>query len=154
MKALTIWQPWASLIIAGAKPYEFRSWAPPRYLIGHPLAVHAGARKMRLAEIDDLLSRLLSPNAWTTCLEKEIAEPILRRCRRDLDCLPYSHVVGTAVLGEPKRGEEIAKEFGAPSANDSDRLQHSNWGWPMLSIHPLEPPQPARGAQGLWDWRS
>jgi hypothetical protein len=24
MKALTIWQPWASLIMIGAKPYEFR----------------------------------------------------------------------------------------------------------------------------------
>src|SRR5690348_14114849 len=25
-KALTIWQPWASLIMMGAKPYEFRRW--------------------------------------------------------------------------------------------------------------------------------
>jgi len=25
MKALTIWQPWASLIMIGAKPFEFRT---------------------------------------------------------------------------------------------------------------------------------
>lgn len=24
MRAITIWQPWASLILVGAKPYEFR----------------------------------------------------------------------------------------------------------------------------------
>jgi hypothetical protein len=29
MKALTIWQPWASLIMIGAKPVEFR-WALDR----------------------------------------------------------------------------------------------------------------------------
>jgi hypothetical protein len=27
MKALTIYQPWASLVMIGAKPYEFRRWA-------------------------------------------------------------------------------------------------------------------------------
>lgn len=39
MKALTIWQPWASLIMIGAKPYEFRSWQPPAWLIGKRRAI-------------------------------------------------------------------------------------------------------------------
>lgn len=26
MKALTIYQPWASLVMIGAKPHEFRGW--------------------------------------------------------------------------------------------------------------------------------
>ena len=40
MKALTIWQPWASLIMVGAKPYEFR---PKSYLkyVGAP-AIEGG----------------------------------------------------------------------------------------------------------------
>ena len=29
MRALTIWQPWASLIIIGAKPFEWRRWRAP-----------------------------------------------------------------------------------------------------------------------------
>jgi hypothetical protein len=37
MKALTIWQPWASLIMAGCKPYEFRRWAAPQRLVGQRL---------------------------------------------------------------------------------------------------------------------
>ena len=47
MKALTIWQPWASLIAMGAKPYEFRGWKPPKSLIGQRLAIHAGARPVK-----------------------------------------------------------------------------------------------------------
>lgn len=27
MKAITIWQPWASLLVSGRKKYETRSWA-------------------------------------------------------------------------------------------------------------------------------
>ena len=39
MKALTVRQPWASLIISGAKRVENRSW-PTRHR--GPLAIHAG----------------------------------------------------------------------------------------------------------------
>ena len=53
--ALTIWQPWASLIAAGAKPYEWRGWPAPRRLIGQRIAVHAGARKVVVGEISETL---------------------------------------------------------------------------------------------------
>lgn len=39
MKALTIKQPWASLIINGLKKYEFRSW---KTKYRGPLLIHAG----------------------------------------------------------------------------------------------------------------
>jgi hypothetical protein len=42
--ALTVWQPWASLIIKDFKPYEFRGWPAPRSLVGRRLAIHTGAR--------------------------------------------------------------------------------------------------------------
>jgi len=156
MKALTIWQPWATLIILGAKPYEFRGWRPPGIIIGQRMGVHAGARPVKVDEVKELLARLLSANAWTTCLKREIAEPILRKAIQEPKSLPLSHILGTATVGAPRLGDVIAEEFGGPPSsrvNDSDREQHSNWAWPMLDIQPLEPPQPAKGMQGLWDWR-
>src|SRR3546814_20644641 len=54
MKALTIWQPWASLIIAGAKPYEFRGWRAPRSLIGQRIIIHASAKKIDVKEAWEL----------------------------------------------------------------------------------------------------
>lgn len=41
MKALTIWQPWASLILSGHKTVENRSWTTRHR---GPLAIHAAAR--------------------------------------------------------------------------------------------------------------
>jgi len=55
-------------------------------------------------------------------------------------------------LGEPKSGDECAREFGENAINDSDREGTFNWGWPMTDIEPLVPPSPARGAQGFWNW--
>src|SRR4051794_27044458 len=46
MKALTLTQPWASLVAIGAKKIETRSW-PTRYR--GLLAIHAAARGMRAA---------------------------------------------------------------------------------------------------------
>lgn len=42
MKALTIRQPWASLIALGVKTIETRSWRAPQALIGQTIAIHAG----------------------------------------------------------------------------------------------------------------
>lgn len=46
MKALTIWQPWASLIVKGYKRFEFRRYPAPRSLIGQRIVIHAGKHKV------------------------------------------------------------------------------------------------------------
>lgn len=43
MRALTVKQPWASLIASGEKRIENRTWRPPASLIGERIAIHAGA---------------------------------------------------------------------------------------------------------------
>ncbi len=159
MKALTVWQPWASLIAIGAKPYEFRGWRPPTSLIGQRIAIHAGARPMKLLELRDLLNALSDPNTDlpTPCLHRDHALPLLQRIldehsRAIPRFLPLSHVLCTAVVGEPKTGDACAREFGESAGNDSDREGTFNWGWPMLDVQPLTPPAPATGLQGLWNW--
>jgi hypothetical protein len=173
MKALTIYQPWASLIMAGAKPYEFRGWNPRRRggayaaLIGQRIVIHASARKIDRSEVMDLITVLQRGGeaAAETCLDASIALPILNRAlakqvrteRGFIDLgahgdLPWSVGLGTAILGEPRLGTEIAEEFGVPRANDSDRDAHANWGWPMLDIEVWDMPIECRGLQGFWNW--
>lgn len=151
MKALTVWQPWATLIALKVKPYEFRGWPAPAWIVGARIAIHAGARKPRRGEIADLLIRLRSAEAWTTGLKPGALE-ILDKAHADPAILPLSAVVCTAMVGGPVRSHEIRAELGGP-VNDSDRPEHSNWAWPMLDVEELMPPVEARGAQGLWNWR-
>jgi len=173
MKAITIYQPWASLIMAGAKPYEFRGWNPrqrgPSYagLIGERIVIHASSRNIDRRQVKDLILALERGGDWAaeTCLHADKALPVLRRAmeteasteRGTIDLrahgdLPWSVGLGTAKLGEPRLGPDIAAEFGLPRANDSERDTHANWGWPMLDIDVWEHPIDCRGYQGFWNW--
>lgn len=152
MKALTIWQPWASLILIGAKPYEFRGWKPPRALIGQRMAIHAGTRKIKRDEVLGIIGALQGlPGTVSPCLHAEPAFEFLLKVANGY-ALPHGAVIGSAIVGEPKRGDAIAAEFGAQYGNDSDRMDTFNWGWPMLDVQPLLPPAEVPGKQGLWDF--
>lgn len=161
MKALTVWQPWASLIIAGAKPFEFRSWRPPQSIIGQRIVIHAAARKIDREEVSALYkilfyhdqSEAMALYAAESCLIADNALPILGNAWMPYrEQPPMAAGIGTAIVGEPRLGTEIAEEFGVPRANDSDRDQHANWGWPMLDVEAWPEPIPMRGKQGLWNW--
>lgn len=49
MLALTVWQPWATLIIHHGKTIENRTWPPPTRVVGQRLAIHAGKQIDRAA---------------------------------------------------------------------------------------------------------
>jgi hypothetical protein len=155
MKALTIWQPWASLIILQAKPHEFRRWKftdKPHLakLVGQRIVVHAGARAVRVGEIDDILARI---DEGESALDVSIAKPFLvalreARARKEVGAAPLAAALGTAVLGEPRNVVDLFRDVIA----DSDRLDHHMYGWPLTDVRPFAAPMPAAGAQGFWNW--
>ena len=152
LPALTLWQPWASLVAIGAKPYEFRRWAAPRGMWGKRIAIHAGARPIRRTEIDDLIGSLRLEGGWGTALHAEPALELLLKVQADPTCIALSAVLCTAVLGQPRPANEIELDKLASNGfvGDSTRIDHQMWGWPLSDLRLLMPPQPARGAQGFW----
>ncbi len=152
--AITLWQPWASLIAAGAKPLEFRHWPAPRRLWGQRIAIHAGARPVRRVEIQELIHKLRGPRWRETGLLRDEALALLEPVIVAPGSLPRSSVLCLATLCEPIRNEALSARLGVELVNDSDRDAHTNWGWPLADIEPLRPFVPATGAQGFWTWRS
>jgi hypothetical protein len=148
--AITIWQPWASLIMAGAKPFEFRGWAAPRAYWGQRVAIHAGARPIHRVEMQELLLRLQSEQHAETGLHREAAITIVENALAAPGHFPRSAILCLATLGQPIRGEQLAAQLGL--THDSDRDEHSNFGWPLTDVQPLTPYVPARGSQGWWRW--
>lgn len=137
MRALTLWQPWASLCAAGVKEHETRSWPAPRRAVGERLAIHAAAKTASSVESEitpdlDVLCRSLFGSDW----------------RRSL---PRSQVLCTATLHEAVPTESIAD-----LVTDADRTSGiwtpGRWAWPLTDLETFAP-IPARGAQGLWRWR-
>jgi hypothetical protein len=151
MKACTVWQPWASLIIIGAKPFEFRTWDyRPRYpgLVGQRIVIHAGARRMRRHEVGEILFQL-------ACDESSLVREPARKLLVSVGFepgdgglqLPLSHGLGTAILGEPRLCTELFR-----GTIHEERIDPEMWAWPLTDIEPWIPPVPSRGAQGFWNW--
>jgi hypothetical protein len=151
MMALTIWQPWASLIMMGAKPYEFRKWdftdrSVNRALVGKRIVIHAGARRVKPSEVEDLLGRL---DDGSSSVKANIARPLLERLRDAYKCrgvVELAAGLGTAVLGKPR---DVNALFKLP---DSDRIHHHMFAWPLTDIKRWPEPIPSRGFQQFWHW--
>lgn len=60
MKALTLWQPWATAMVEGKKLVETRSWAPPKTMAPLTIAIHAGKR------VDDEASMFVEGKNYPT----------------------------------------------------------------------------------------
>jgi hypothetical protein len=154
MKALTIWQPWASLIMIGAKPHEFRGYAAPRFVRNRRIVIHAGARAVKPLEVEDLLRRIDAEASGEaefeerTCLDLDKARELLLKVRASYkyQLLPRSMALGTVLVGEPIQSCDLFKIDVA----DSDRGAF-NWAWPFTDIRHFEPPIPMRGAQGFFE---
>lgn len=137
MKAITLHQPWASLIAVGAKKIETRSWAPPADLVGLRVGIHAGKKLVTFgpnSDFDRMVAKYLGPN-W----EKNI---------------PRGAVVATAIL---RRWQQMTREnthvWPEGDENLFGEYAVGRWMWHLADVHKLEIPVPARGYQGLWTWQ-
>lgn len=153
MKALTIWQPWASLIIIHAKPYEFRRWNfadRPNLakLIGQRIVIHAAARQPKAHELEEILDQIaFGHSALNPGIASWFVQAQLRSLRETKKiAAPVSAALGTAVIGEPVN---VVKLF---ADHDPDLLDPSMYAWPLTDVRQFPEPIPAAGAQGFWNW--
>lgn len=150
IRAITVWQPWASLIMVGAKPFEFRPKSFLRYVnapaIGERIVIQAGARPVKPAEVEDLLARLGRKDDMTGLVVDKARELLLRvRAAHKYRLLPLGAALGTVRLGKPRNAGTIFA--GLP--HDSDRGDF-NWAWPMEDVQPFDAPVPMTGQQGFF----
>ena len=136
MKALSLTQPWATLVILGVKGWETRSWRPRGIALGDRIAIHA-AKGWTRDDIDfafELAARNILPRA--------------RHAEPDTD-LPRGAVLGTVVFTgyRPTAGmhpgdiEELLGDF-----------TPGRFAWGLTLPREFARPVPARGALGLWQW--
>ena len=179
MKALTEWQPYASLTAARAKTSETRSWRPPESLVGQRMAIHGAKRPVDwFADVQPIIDH--GPEA------REAINAALRygrdaALRCGLDALgsndwPLGCVVATArlvgcgqVIGHVTEG--FVTYGGPTSPSTRSAILHGHglprdtvemdglgdyslgrWVWLFADIEALDEPIPAVGRQGIWNW--
>lgn len=149
MKALTLTQPWASLVAFGYKHIETRSW---KTNYRGPLAIHA-AKGFPLNAKDLCVSYMvrhaLGPHfGGTNCgtlAEQMPLGAVVATCEL-VDCLPTVSVGCLAGVFEdyPDLDTEVERAFGNYESN--------RFGWVLENVKRTIAPVPVKGALGLWDF--
>jgi hypothetical protein len=138
MKALTLWQPWASAIAAGLKLIETRHW-PTKYR--GPLAI--AATKVTPSPFDKFFLSLPSCEMEAfekigIALESQLPRSaIVCKCRL-VDCVPMTPEFLAGVNGDER-------EWGIYAPG--------RWAWLLADVVPCLPAIPIkRCGRTLWNW--
>ena len=152
MKALTLWQPWASLVACGAKRVETRSWTT-KYR--GPIAIHAAAGGPPFKD--------LGASRWRrefSVAAHVVAGIELRPGRRSPKLewsrfgyvLPAGAVLATAELYQV---QEIDPTW-INELSDEERIfgnyETGRFAWFLQNVRPFRRPIPAKGNRLIWNW--
>ena len=150
MRAVTLHQPWASLIAHGYKTTETRGWPAPQALVGSRVAIHAAKRRPRRTEwnrqVAEIAGRMEMP------LGAIVATARVDGCVRVLSN-------GFAKLSEPadpgrvwvvdRLGQEHRDAYQMSSDPYGD-YSEGRWIWLLSRVRPVEPPVVVVGKRGVW----
>ncbi len=142
MKALTLCQPWASLMAIGAKRIETRGW-----YCRHrgPLAIHASKRMPR-----DVMEWLQT--AGRDDLDALRIREVLRRAGYlNLRDLPCGAVLSTVEVVDCKPTGGMDKLISRDELAFGD-YRPGRYAILTNNLRPFPEPIPAKGALGLWEW--
>lgn len=128
MKALSLTQPWATLVVTGAKQVETRSWST-RYR--GPLYIHAAKGFPKYAK---------------DFAREHYGNPAV---------LPY--IVHGAIIGRVYLLDVRPTEYMLSRISQKERLYgdyaSGRFAWILTNAEVLEP-MPCRGALGLWNYKA
>ena len=127
LNAITLHQPWASLVAAGKKHYETRSWATD---YRGPIAIHAGKKFHEDKNLTSLLEIELNLFESTIPLGAVVAIAQLT------DCILMSQ----EFINEQSSFEQYLGLW-----------EPGNYAWKLENVRAIAP-IPATGKQGLWKW--
>ena len=127
MPAITLHQPWASLIAQGIKQFETRSWGTT---YRGKLAIHAGKKH----ENDDRLLALLGITQEQMTLGAIVAFVDL------IDCIEI-----TESFASQQSDTELM-------CGDWSITEPARYAWRLENVEILNSPIPATGKQGMWNW--
>ena len=167
MKAISLHQPWASLLAAGIKPHETRSWCPPARLIGERIAIAAAKRPPQPAEFSPELIAVIAQAGGLRQLIRR--QPGAGVGFDSDDCLPLGAVIATVrlagwlridgndgwgrVSGWLHRADGRAPSRESVAIHPTGDYSPGRYVWLVDQIRVLSEPVPVRGWQGFWNWQ-
>ncbi len=148
MKALSLWQPWASAIALGAKRIETRSW---RTNYRGPLLIHAGKSNQYLP--------MRAVRSGAAAIRRSIGRDAVKAAGMNYEAdYPLGAIIAVCeVIGCMKT--EAVLEWGSMHLAEWDRPREyflgdyssGRYGWVLAKVRKLPKPIPYKGMLGLFE---
>lgn len=138
MKVISIWQPFASLLVHGHKMVETRGWPAPASLIGKRIAI-ASTKNIR-------------PEQRVHYVDPAFQRAYLKYGLPALDRLPHGYLLGTVLL----HSCDVITVDDLDDITDDEKLfgwwTPGRFAWRVRDPVWFKHPFPVRGQQGIWDF--
>jgi hypothetical protein len=129
MKAITLWQPWATLIAIEAKRFETRSWSTKHRGL---IAIHAALIRHKFGQVDEPGPALLAAAGYPSLFD-----------------LPSGAIVAVATIVDSQSVAAVLP------VSDQERtfgdFSEGRFAWKLGDVVKLAEPVYVRGFQGIWN---
>lgn len=148
MKALTLTQPWATLIAIGAKRIETRSWSTD---YRGPLVIHSAKGLGPVGGKRGLTEQCQMP-AFFNALDRHSASFYLDGA----EALPLGKILAMATLVDVRRIDialraKVLSQTITPSEIEFGDYSSGRYAWFLENVRALPTPIECKGALSLWD---
>ena len=163
MKAITLWQPWATLVADGVKDKETRSRSPasmglPYWWCGQQLAIHAAKAAPKTLQHGGINGRTYDRMVesygyqWQDLIPRgSVLATVTLSCAH-----PVQGVVDTATGLQAvfPLSHELCSQCGRRlvAVDPYGDFSPGRWIWMLTDLKKLDVPVPAQGHQGIWQW--
>lgn len=143
VKALSLWNPWAFLVMVGAKRIETRGYGTSWRGL---LAIHA--------------TKAFPPGAIALCHSEPFKAVLKAHGIRYPADLPRGAIIAVANLhrvgriGRRRDGQVYVEGHDLPTTGNElafGNYEPNRWGWVLTNVRPLPEPIPCRGSLSLWE---
>jgi hypothetical protein len=134
MIALSVMQPWASLLLAGVKRFDTRPWHTAHRGL---LAIHA--------------SRKLTRDGRALCAREPVRWLLRHTGHDDIRTLPCGGVLGTVNLLRCVRVEDLDLDALSETERSLGDFSPGRWAWEMADPARWPMPVTVRGRLGLFE---
>lgn len=138
MKALSIWQPWATLIMTGHKRIETRGWPAPYAIRGERIAIAS--------------TKAIRGEQRVACSAPAFQEHFVITGLLGLGNLPMGSVLGTVRVEGCREIDSDLMQSLDPCEEAFGIYGPGRFAWFLTDPRPLDRPVPVKGGQGLWNW--
>lgn len=142
MKALSLWQPWASLVAVGEKRVETREWATKYRGL---LAIHATAK---------IPPRWLGASRESETFRTEFADVFsvpLNGALEGMRNLPRASVLCIVRLADIQQTDHV-REILCERERVFGNYDDGRYAWFLEMVERFDTPIPAKGNRMLWEW--